>query len=420
MGQTVIRANQKLGKSAYRQGLRAATFEGFPAIAIILLLGGPYWTGYLLYLGASSLQVGIVLAIPQLAGVVQIAGAFLIQKFQNRKLALIVFGGLHRLIWTLTGAIPFLFPRELWMDIYIPVVLLAFISNSIGILFWTSMIADMVPVQVRGRYFGFRNTVIWAFGCAVLIAGGQVLDRLPEPTGFNILFLFCGVCVVLNLVGFFRYPNPPFEQSEEHDKLKMLAQPFRHRPFMGATLFIALWLFLQGISVPFFNYVMLDRMKINYQWISMITMTQNLAMMASYYVWGNLNVKYSARTLLYGSLPLISASCLLWLLVPLLPAIPVLIAVHALLGAGSGGFNQMMFTFVVGDTPKSDRPMFVAVFYALTGLAGFLGPLLGGYVYKAAAGLPDWVQLYGISSAVGFVLLLVALFPGRQILKDKR
>jgi MFS family permease len=407
-------------KSLFRPGMIAATVEGFPAIVIILLLGGPFLTGYLLYLGANSTQIGIVLAIPSLANVVQIFGAFLIQKFQNRKIGLLIFGGMHRIIWTSAGLIPFLFPHQWWVVLYILVTMLAFTSNAFGIVFFTSLMADMVPVMVRGRYFGFRNSLIWAFGCIVLVIGGQILDRTAEPTGFHILYIVCAVCAVLNVLAFTRYPNMPFVPSQEQDMRKMVIQPFLHKPFLIATLFIALWLLLQGLSIPFYNYVMLDLLKISYSWISIITMTQNVAMMLSYYIWGTLNMRHSTRTLLFWTLPIIALSSLLWGFTSILPIIPVLFLIHIALGIGTGGLNQLMFNFVIGDTPKSERPMFVAVFYGLTGLTGFIGPVVGGVVYKKLASSPMWVQTFGISVTVGVILLLVAVFLGRAALKERR
>lgn len=405
--------------SAYRSGMLAATFEGVPAIIMFQLLGGPFLTGYLLYLGASSQQIGIVLAIPSMANMLQIVGALLIQRFSNRKLAFTLLCGIHRILWVSTGLVPLWFPESFSVAAYIVICAAGFVGQAIGSVYWTSLIADMVPARVRGRYFGIRNTILWAGGCTAILVFGQVLDRLPEPHGFYWMYAVAAVCAVLDIVFFLRYPNPPFQKSAQTGMKAMLTVPFRHTPFLKAMLFISLWLFLQGISVPFFNYVMLDVMKISYQSISIATMTQNVAMMASYYMWGNLNAKYASKTLLFWTLPVIASSCMLWGLLPLLPDMAVLLAAHALVGIGTGGFNQLMFNFVVGDTPKSERPMFIAVFYAITGLAGFVGPLLGGTVYKWAAGLPHWVQLFGVSLAVGIALLIVAFGIGTRALLER-
>jgi MFS family permease len=403
-----------------RRSLLAAVFEGFPAVVIMQLLGGPFLTGYLLVLGASSQQIGFVLAITTLVNVAQVFMAVVMQKFRNRKAMLILFGSLHRIIWSCVGLIPLLFDKNGWVTMYIVLFTLAHLSNALGSVVWTSLISDMVPAAVRGRYFGMRNTILGAVSSLALYAGGQIMEHHPGIEGFNYLFLICGVCAVLNVTAYFFYPNLPFEPSTESNPLSMMGKPVKDKEFLKAIIFLSVFLFLQGISVPFFSYVMLKLLIISYNWISIITIVHTLVMMASYYVWGNLNSRHSAKTLLLWSLPFIAGSCLFWGTLPFLPTMLVLLVVHILLGIGLGGFNQMVFSFTIGDTPKSERPMYIAAYSALTGIAGFLGPVLGGKVYKIAADLPAWVQTYGISVIIGFILMVLGVVIGRMVLGEPR
>jgi MFS family permease len=411
----LIRPTKKY--KGYRRYLHAATFEGFPAIVIFFLLGGPYLTAYLLHLGATSFQIGIVLAIPSLANIMQIFAAFAMQRFVNRKMTLLVFGMLHRILWTLTGIIPLVFPSELWVPAYIVLSILAHVFNSTAGVVWTSLIADMVPARVRGKYFGIRNTLLWGIGSLSLFIGGQILERYPGTEGFYMIYIICAVAVVLNLIGYSLYPNLPFEKSLERDKSKMLLMPFKNKAFLSAMIFISMWMFFQGLAVPFFNYVMLDVIGISYQWVSIITIAQTVMMMLSYYWWGSLNGKIATKTLLLWTLPMIAFSCLLWGLIAVIPVIIVLLLVHLLLGIGMGGFNMLVFNFIIGDTPKPDRPMFIAVFSALTGMMGFMGPFIGGLIYIMIIDLPYWIQAYGFSVAVGLVLLVMGKLVGPKVFK---
>lgn len=413
-----LRMNPRKKLSVTRSGLYAATFEGLPSMAIFFLLSNPFQTGYLLYLGASSIQIGIVLAIPALTNVVQIWVAFLMQRLENRRMAILILGSLHRIIWTATGLIPFLFAKALWVDIYMMMCITAFICNSACAVIFSSLIADMVPIQIRGRYFGIRGMILTGVGSLSLFIGGQILEALPGAAGFNFLYWICAICVVLNVIAYLFYPNLPFEKSREPDKVKQFLLPFRSVFFLKAMLFVSLWVFILGIAAPFFSFVMLDIMKVSYKWVSIVTMVQTVVMMVSLYLWGNLNAKYSTRTLLLWTFPLFALSCLLWGGLLFLPVLLVLFAVHILFGIGSGGFNILIFNFIIGDTPKSDRPMFIAVFSAMTGLSGFLGPLLGGILYKGLTNSPLWVQTYGISTSTGVILMLLALLLGPRIFRD--
>ncbi len=406
--------------SEMRRGLYAGTYEGITALIVMNAIGGPFLTGYLLWLGASSQQIGLALAIQPLANTLQIVAAFYMQKFQNRKLALTLLGTTHRVLWLLTGLIPFVVPKEWWIPVYFLLYSMSFMLASTGGVVWSSLISDMVPGKLRGRYFGIRNAVCWAIGSIVLLISGQIMESYPGMEGFSILFIIAAVATGLNFHGYLLYTNPPFEASSSSSKMGMLAAPLKDRTFIRAALFIAVFVLIQNVTVPLFSYVMLDVIQIGYSWVSALTTVQMVAMMIGYYLWGNWNMRYPTRTLLFWTLPIIAASCLLWLTCLLFPVIPVLFFAHMLLGFGLGGYQLLAFNFIVGDTPKSERPMYIAVFSALSGITGFLGPLLGGYLFQSAAGAPAWIAGYGIIGATGAALMLLVVFGRRMLLNFSR
>lgn len=393
--------------------------EGIPAIIFLTLLGGgPFLTGYLMYLGASSSQIGLVLAIPTLTNIIQIPFASFSHRL-HRKWGFVALATLHRVCWAATGLIPFLFPKELWIAVYLPLYTLAFLANAASSMMWTSLVGDMVLPQVRARYMGFRNMILNALGSLTLFAGGQILDRYPGGQGYHILFAIIGVMMVFNILTFTAYPNLPLEKSAESGLKSMLKLPLKDRTFMKASLFLSLWVLLQGIAVPFYSFVMLDYLGLSQGRVSAMTILQTLSMVASFYVWGQLNTRYSNKTLLYWTLPIIAASCLSWGLLALLPVMLVLGIVHILIGFGAGGYGQLVFNFIIGDTPKSERPMFIAVYSAITGIAGFFGPIVGGWIYDLldGSGSPFWLKSYGVSLAAGAVLLLLVLTLARKALR---
>ena len=404
--------------SLQRKHLFIATTEGISTVIFQMLLGGPFLTGYLLYLGADSSVVGFVLSITTLVNILQVFIAFMVQKLQSRKWTLVIFIALQRILWGSTGLIPFILDKEWWVPVFIILYASAFLANNVINVLWTSLLSDIVPEGVRGRYFGIRNTILNALGSVMIFMGGRILDTHSESTGFLILFILAWIFGLMNIVTFFFYPDLPFERSTENKILPMMKKPLRDASFMKSTIFLASWLFLQTLVVPLYSYVMLDLLHINYQTVSLLTVVQTIAMMSSFYIWGSLNARYSNKRLLFWTLPIIAESCLAWGMLSFLPVLLVLIISHVLLGIGVGGFNQLVFNFTIGDTPKSERPMFIAMFAAITGVTSFLGPMIGGQLFKVMKVFPEWVQQYGFQSVVGFVMLIVALTFGRRILRE--
>lgn len=412
------RPRRKHKMTTNRRNLHIATWEGVPSTIFQVLLQGQFLTGFLLYLGATSGQIGLVLALTTLVNVGQIAVAFLIQKLESRKWALVLFIGLNRIFWVSTGLVPFIFSKPYWVTAYIVLYAIAFIFNTAGGMLWSLVIGDLVPPRVRGRYFGIRNTLLNALGSITVFIGGVILDTYPGGKGFLILYIIIWVFSMANIIVFCFYPDVHFEKSAESKFLPMLKKPLHDSLFIKSTLFLSLWLLLQNITVPLYSYVMLQLLDINYKTLSLLNVVQTVFMMLSFYFWGNLNAKYSNKRLLFWTLPIIAASSLLWGLLSAFPALPVLLAAHIVFGIGVGGFNQLAFNFIIGDTPKQERPMYMATYSALTGLAAFFGPLIGGKIYEWIGDWPQWIQVYGMQLLVGGLMLALIVLLGRRVLKD--
>lgn len=404
--------------SRQRRNLAIATWEGVPSTIFQTLLGGQFLTGFLLYLGANSAQIGFVLAITTFVNIAQIAVAYLIQRLTSRKWALVLFVGLHRILWGATGLVPFVLPHQYWVTGFIALYIAAFIFNTVGAMLWNSLISDIVPARVRGRYFGIRNTFLNALNTLVMFLGGMVLDHYPEAQGFFYLYIVIWICAIANIIVFMFYPDAAFERSAESKFMPMLRKPLQDGAFMKATLFLAGFLLLQNLVVPLYSYVMLELLNINYQTISLLNVTQTIFMMASFYVWGNLNARYSNRRLLFWTLPIIVLAILCWGGLSILPVLPVLFLAHMIFGVGVGGFNQLAFNFMIGDTPKSERPMYMAMYSAITGVASFFGPLIGGQVLEWIESWPLWTQIFGMQLIVGASMIVLAASFGRKILRD--
>jgi MFS family permease len=407
-------------ESENRRGLRISLIEGIPANILANLLGGPLQTVYLTYLGFTAFHIGLVLAIPPFALLVQIFIAFAMQKWHNRRFYLTLFGVVHRLLWVGTGLIPLTFTEDSWIPVYIALWMVSLIAGQAGGVIWTSLMADVVPPAIRGKYFGIRNTIHWAVVCGTLLTGGQIMEWFPGSQGFTILFTVSAACIVWNGWALSHYPNPPFVPSEDGKSLRMMARPFADRKFLSATLFISAFILLQNIVIPLFSYVMLEIMDLSTSKVTLIIMLQNLVMMISYYYWGVLNSRYSTNTLLLWTFPLIAGACAVWAGMAILPVMLILIVVHILLGFGLAGYNLLVFNFLIGDFPKSERPIYIAVFSALTGVAGFIGPIAGGWMFDKASNGPLWLQTYGITTFAGLALLVLSLTLAPFVFKSGR
>ncbi len=143
---------------------------------------------YATRLGASGLQVGLLNAMPAVVSVLLTlpAGHWL----QNRPLSRSVFwtSMLSRASYLLWIFLPlFLSPQaQVWA--LITLVLLMSIPGVALAVGFNAMFANAVPAEWRGHVVGWRNTLLAASFIATSLLCGIVLQRLPFPLGYQVVF----------------------------------------------------------------------------------------------------------------------------------------------------------------------------------------------------------------------------------------
>ena len=155
-------------KVSVRTSLRASSIDGSLSTVFSNITGGVLLSSFLIDLGASPFEIGMVASLPMIANLLQPLGALL----SNRSHSRLDYG-----IWT------FLPSRLLWLILLICIILretntdfssnfskeliyltlaLVIISNilaAMGSASWMSWLAALVPAKLRGRYYSVRSIV---------------------------------------------------------------------------------------------------------------------------------------------------------------------------------------------------------------------------------------------------------------------
>ena len=71
----------------------------------------------------------------------------------------------------------------------VAIVTLMSVPGAISGVAWTAMMGDMFPAEDRGEIFGLRNMFVGITGILGTMVAGRLLDRVPFPGNFSLLFL---------------------------------------------------------------------------------------------------------------------------------------------------------------------------------------------------------------------------------------
>ena len=362
----------------------AATFGNASGV----ITNGAVWTGFLREIvHADDLQLGIIFAIPVVANTSQLFISYLMERKRNRRFLFLFFGILSRSLWIPIGLLPFIIPEAVsFLRLWAVILLVVLISggNSVITLSFNSLLGDLVPLRIRGRYFGVRYRTFVMAGILAGLAVSWIMDS-TGMLGYTIVFIAAGVLGMIDLAFFFfvEWPQmrtPPPEEKQE-SIFSMIRVVLRDKPFMMVTLFYTAWFFSVNIAAPYFVVHMKENLGMNYTQITLYNqITSNIMAVLFVSRWGRLMDRYGNKPILNISVVICMFTPLLW--VSVTPSTTWLVIV---LNIWAGVFwapidlgqQNYPLNLAGGKNPS----MYLAVFFTIISLVGAsLGSTIGGFM----------------------------------------
>ncbi len=153
---------------------------------------------YLTRLGASSLQIGLLTAGPaaiqllfslpvgrSLERLPVIRATYTAAFFQRLGHVILVF-----LPWFLGGE------EQIWVILLI--VLVGSVPGTVLMIGFNALLADLVPVSLRGTVIGRRNALLAISLTLSTLVCGYILDRVAFPLNYQIVFLLGGISAMVS------------------------------------------------------------------------------------------------------------------------------------------------------------------------------------------------------------------------------
>ncbi len=360
----------------------AVTFS----MVFVNITSGAAWTGFQRMLGADSLTLGIISAIPVAASTMQIFASYCLEKWQKRRALLLVFGFVHRFTWVIIGLIPYLIPMDkASMRLMMLMVLLAVSAGGgsfLNVTFY-SLITDLVPMRIRGRYFSARQAVSLLAGILAGLFVSWIMDAVDSHIAFTIVLVIAGIFGCLDICCFFNIHFPPMQEHKGKGESfgAMLRSVLSDRSYMKIVGYFTLWFFAVNISGPFGNVLFLEHARMTFTEITVYNqIIPNITTVLIIGWWGRQMDRY-------GNQPIVQLAGLYCMLLPLTyvfvgpRSFLILPFAHAISGMAWPASDIGQQNMYLAKAPGHNRSMYVAVFFTCTQLFGtalsnFLGGLL--------------------------------------------
>lgn len=371
-------------KNPFHRSLGVSWKEG-SAASFMQSLFDDYITPLGLFLGASPLGIGFLVAIPGLlSSLSQFAAVKAVDRVGSRLRFLVGSVAIQSLCLVPIALFAcFHFPNRI-----VALIVLVSIFRILGSLIstvWGGLTSDYLPPEDRGKYFGWRSRITGAVGVCGTVFGGILLfcfRDISVAAGFVILFGVAALARAASAIMMTRMQDLPLTKAPgDYFTFFMFLRRFRQSNFVKFVAYVASITFTTNLAAPFFAVYMLQDLKFNYLVFMFLHFGALIAGLLSFPVWGkHADAVGNARVLKLNSF--------------LIPLIPILWALGTNLGylfcveffAGFvwGGFNLCSLNFIYDAVTPGKRIRCLSYFTFINGIATFLGALIGGYLVERA------------------------------------
>lgn len=400
------------------RSLRYFWLDGlFAAISENFYLG--FVTLYALAYGASNGQVGTMTAVANLLGALALfPGARLVERAGQRK-SVVVWsgGGVARLLLLLLAMMPFAITQPALAIAAIIILngLRAFMGNLAN-PGWTSMVADLVPGAIRGRYFGSRNMAMGVAALVVAPLAGRIINLGNgwggfAQFGYQAVFFLAFLFGMVSTFSFQRIEEPTAtaEQKAEHHRGD-LRRAIRQTPgYVGLVASAFVWNLALQVAAPFFNVYLVNAFASTATTIGLLASVSSLTALVGQRVFGRLLDIRGAFWVQLVTGFLIPGLPLAWAFITADWQVGIINTFGGFLWAG---YNLANFNLLLTLTPDEQRPRAVALYQTAVFTSAVIGPLLGGFIadsvsYQLIFGLSAAGRLLGMALFTIFTVQLV-------------
>ncbi|MDZ7967360.1 MAG: MFS transporter [Nostoc sp. DedSLP03] len=447
---TAISSNSRISKDTIRTSLKASTADSVLASVYSLGTGGILLSNLLVELGASPVVFGMLSSIPMLVNLIQPLGAYLSERSTSRFQYSLRTHGISRLLWLIlvigiASASWGVFDTHQLVILTLLIVLFSNLLGGLGTASWLSWVAMIVPRQLRGRFFGTRNSAANLSTLVCVPIAGLVVSHWYGGSlqGYGIVLL---VSVVFGIIGlgcqYFQVDmNPRYLQlqatqntyygnltpseiqsevaKDESSKVLQSIHPpqdqsinsiWKNSNFLIFLLYFSFWTLAVNLSSPFFNLYMLDTLDLNVSYVTIYNSFQAAATLLMFILWGKLADKIGNRPILISIGILVAATPFLWLGISVnrLDIWLWLPLLHILIGGTWAAIDLCNNNIQLAIAPTKNQSIYFAIAAAVAGVSGALGTTIGSFIvqFSQSGGLLSLFALSGLFRLVALVPLM--------------
>jgi predicted MFS family arabinose efflux permease len=419
-----MQINKKIQYRLLERNIRYSTIDGM-FFAIMLGTATPYLGLYILRFNGSAALVNLITAVQPIISVIfTLLGTAFANSFYIKKALVIPSSVIVRLFVLVIALIPLL-PARFQAITFFFVWGIMYVPWAYSNLAWSSMMANIIPEDIRGRFFGTRNALTGITTLLGTFLTGLALTKFPFLPAFSGIFGGGFVCTLISLYFLAKTIEPvttaPGESKQIRSgnvglikldwrgNLQTFRDPKHGRIFSLSCLTVFVFHIGYSMAIPLYVIRQIQQLHFNNSTVSLIATLSGITALLGSYVGGRVSDRWGYRFVLLFSTLLAVIPPLVWAFSSQLPWL----VMTSMLWGFTGNAYMICFSFMVlAVSPVENRSCFIGMNTVVGNLAGALGPLCGAFLMKIPV-----INVQGTLLCAAFIMSAGVLISYRLVKK---
>jgi MFS family permease len=277
-------------------------------------------------------------------------------------------------------------------------------SSGLVALPWQELIATVIPVSHRGRYWGYALILGKLMGMMGALFSGLMLTKIEYPLNYAYMFTVGFVCSVISYIFLSLNLEPSIERqtpAEDFNLWKRINEILVVNKNFAAFLINRAFVFLSFMTMGFITVYGIQEFDLPISYSAIFTGVMLISEIVGYGLWGTIGdkdgykrvIEFSNLFMIFGLFALLLVNTVWWLII-----------VFGIISFAHSGEYIADQNIAMEFGTEERRPTYIGMSKTLTGPFLLFAPMIGGGIIKFW-GYQSMFFTAMIFSAIAFVII---------------
>ncbi len=357
-----------------------------------------------LYFQLSPVTLSILAALPATSQLFQFFAPTLYRFNGSRKKLITTTAYIGRSAFLiLLFALVFDIKQELFVAI--PIIVFNFVNSFTGAL-WTASMRSIISEDLRGKYFGFRNTMASVAGTLSFLINSFILKFAPQRIGLIIIYTLSSSFFLLTAYLLAKHEIP--ESSVKDYSLLLPLESLKNSEFKKMLIFAFFWNFAIQFAGPFFSYFEVAYLKIDYAILGVLSVVNSILASLFYILFGKISTHFGNKNTLRFGLSIVLCIPFLYSMMNQQNYLYLLMIDIVIAAFGWTAINLSYFNLLL-QVAREPAEFYVSTHALVAGIASLIASYLGGLTADALKDIQISIGNLEIISGYNFLFFIALL-----------